>query len=237
MAELSVACLNLHWGVDMRARPYDALAACRALDADVLVLPEAWRPHGRPAIIDQLAAETGASLHDVAFMSDRNPARPQHLEPPAGPPGTCGLAMISRLPVRSFTTLALPRAPGDVVEQRDAIIARVEVAPGIEVAVAGIHASHRLWGSLPQLRTVDRALRATGLPSIIAGDCNMWGPPIQAVLRDRRRAVRGRTWPAGRPHSQIDHIWIDDEFTVLRAEVGSAVGSDHRSVRATLRVR
>jgi endonuclease/exonuclease/phosphatase family metal-dependent hydrolase len=227
---------NLHWGVDMRARPFDPMPTCLALDADVLVLPEAWRPHGRPAFADELAARTGATLHDVAFMSDRNPARPRHLEPPPGPAGTCGLAMLSRLPVRSFTAVPLPKAPGDVVERRHAIVAEVEV-DGVGVAIGGIHASHRLWGSLPQLRTLDRELGARGLPSAIAGDCNMWGPPIGAVLRDRRPAVRGRTWPAWRPHSQIDHIWIDASLEAVDGSVGPATGSDHRPVRARLAVR
>ncbi len=237
MPELSIACLNLHWCVDMHGRPFDAMGACLELDADVLVLPESWRPHGRPAFVDQLAARTGARLHDIAFMSDRNPARPRHLAPEPGPAGTCGLAVLSRRPVRSFTNLALPKAPGDVVERRHAIVAEVDVGDGTTVAVAGIHASHRLWGSLPQLRTVDRALEGGGLPSAIAGDCNMWGPPIGLALPRRRRAVRGRTWPAGRPHSQIDHVWIDDRLEVLDERVGPAVGSDHRPIRVTLRVR
>lgn len=105
------------------------------------------------------------------------------------------------------------------------------------VAVAGIHASHRLWGSLPHLRAVDAALRERALPSAIAGDCNMWGPPLGLALRDRRRAVRGRTWQSWRPHSQIDHIWIDDRLEVVTSSVGPHVGSDHRPVRALLRVR
>ena len=75
MPELSVACFNLHWGVDMRGHPFDAMAACLALDADVLVLPESWRPNGRTAFIDELAARTGATLHDIGYMSDRNPAQ------------------------------------------------------------------------------------------------------------------------------------------------------------------
>jgi endonuclease/exonuclease/phosphatase (EEP) superfamily protein YafD len=236
MSELTVACHNLHWGEDMKARPFDALGACVALDADVLVLPESWRPNGREALVDRLADETGATLYDIAFMSDRNPARPRHLQPPPGPAGTCGLAVLTRLPVRSFTTLPLPRARGDVVERRHAIVAEVGV-DGAWVTVGAIHASHRLWGSLPQLRVLDRELVARGLPSAVVGDCNMWGPPIGAVLRARRRAVRGRTWPARRPHSQIDHIWIDDRLEVLDADVGPAVGSDHRPVRARLRVR
>lgn len=237
MPELTVACLNLHWGVDRRGREFDAMTACLDLDADVLVLPEAWRPSGRAAFVDELAARTGATLHDVSFVSDWNPARPRHLTPPPGPAGTCGLALLCRLPTRSVTTVALPRSRGDVVDRRHAIVVDVELDGRTCVSVAGIHASHRLWGSLPQLRAVDRALAARGTPSVIAGDCNMWGPPLQLALADRRRAVRGRTWPAWRPHSQIDHIWIDERLDVVDAAVGPHVGSDHRPVRATLSVR
>ena len=229
MAEFSVASFNLHWGVDMRGQPFDALRAAADLDADIVVLPESWRPGDRAAMVDELARVTGATLHDVAFMSDRNPARPRHLEVGPGPAGTCGLAVLSRLPVLRTTPVPLPKAPGDVVEQRQAIALEIDVE-GTTIAVAGIHASHRLWGSLPQLRALDRHLTSGTVPSVIAGDCNMWGPPIAAVLRGRRRAVRGRTWPAWRPHSQIDHIWIDDRFSVVDAAIGPNVGSDHRSV-------
>jgi endonuclease/exonuclease/phosphatase family metal-dependent hydrolase len=236
MPELTVASFNLHWGVDMHGRPFDPMPVCLALDADVLVLPEVWRPHGRTAFVDELARRTGARVHDVPFMSDHHPTRPRHLVLPDGPAGTWGLAVLSRLPVRSFASVPLPKASGDTVERRYAIVAEVEV-DGEDVAIGGIHASHRLWGSLPQLRELDRALRARGLPSAIVGDCNMWGPPIALVLRDRVRAVRGATWPARRPHSQIDHVWIDDRFEVVGARVGPATGSDHRPISARLRVR
>jgi endonuclease/exonuclease/phosphatase family metal-dependent hydrolase len=236
MPELTVACFNLHWGVDMRGRPFDPMPTCVALDADVLVLPEVWRPHGRTAFVDELAARTGAAVHDVRFMSDHHPTRPRHLEVPDGPAGTWGLAVLSRLPVRSFTSVPLPKASGDTVERRHAIVTEVSV-DGRSVAVGGIHASHRLWGSLPQLRALDRFLAARGLPSAIVGDCNMWGPPLALVLRDRTRAVRGPTWPARRPHSQIDHVWIDDGFEVVTGRVGPMTGSDHRPISARLRVR
>lgn len=236
MVDFSVASFNLHWGIDPRGRPFDVLGAVLALDADVTVLPESWRPGDRPAVIDELARTTGAVLHDVPFLSDRDPARPRRLPVGNGPAGTCGLAMLSRIPVLRVQTMAMPRSSGDVVEERQAIILDVEV-PGGTVAVAGIHASHRLWGSLPQLRALDAELATRSMPSVIAGDCNMWGPPVQAALRHRRRAVRGRTWPARWPHSQIDHIWIDDRLEVVDSRVGPSVGSDHRAVRATIRVR
>ena len=235
MPEFTVAAFNLHWGVDARGHEYDAIGACLALDADVLVLPETYRPYGRAAMIDELAQRLGATLHEVFFMLDSSRSRPRRLRVSTGPSGTLGLAVLSRLPVRSFTDLIVPKTAHDVVDQRRAIIAEVEVGD-TTVAIAGIHASHRIWGSLPQLRTVDRALSQRGLPSIIAGDCNMWGPPIRLALPHRRGAVRGRTWPSWRPHSQIDHIWIDDRVEVVSGDVGPHVGSDHRAVRATLRV-
>ena len=50
--------------------------------------------------------------------------------------------------------------------------------------------------------------------------------------------MRGRTWPASRPHSQIDHILVRNGHGValLDHEVLPEVGSDHRPVRATLRL-
>ena len=60
---------------------------------------------------------------------------------------------------------------------------------------------------------------------------------MESFLPGWRRTVRGRTWPAGRPHSQIDHILVRaaDGTEVLHSEVLPGVGSDHRPVRATLR--
>jgi endonuclease/exonuclease/phosphatase family metal-dependent hydrolase len=235
MAELTVASFNTHWGVDRHGRAFDVVGACLALDADVLVLQEAWRPHGRTSYVDEIAELIGASVHEVVFMSDRNPAHPRHLQVPDGPAGTCGLALLSRLPVCDVVELPLPRAQGDVIEQRHSLMLTVSV--GISaVSVAGMHASHRLWGSLPQVRRVDEALNQRGNPSALVGDLNMWGPPVGLAIPNRRRAVRGRTWPAGHPHSQIDHIWIDDRLAVVDSRVAPATGSDHRPIRARLKV-
>lgn len=237
-----VASFNLHWGVDRDARPFDVLGACLALDPDVLVLQEAWRPARGRAVVDDLAAALGAVPHELPLASDTNPARPRGLRPPAGAPGTCGLAVLSRLPVLARTDVDLGHAPGDVIRRRHGLCVTIRPPGGspdaAPVTVAAVHASHRLWGSLPQLRRLDAALKTIAAgPSVIAGDCNMWGTVIAPVLRHRRRAVRGATWPAGRPHSQIDHIWISDGFEVLDGGVGPATGSDHRPVWARLRVR
>jgi endonuclease/exonuclease/phosphatase family metal-dependent hydrolase len=44
MPELTLATLNLHWGRDRSGRAYDVVAACRRLDADLVVLEEAFSP-------------------------------------------------------------------------------------------------------------------------------------------------------------------------------------------------
>jgi endonuclease/exonuclease/phosphatase (EEP) superfamily protein YafD len=235
MAELTVASFNTHWGVDRRGGPFDVVGTCLALDADVLVLQEAWRPHDGPSYVDEIAARMSASVHEVVFMSDRNPARPRHLQVPDGPAGTCGLSLLSRLPVCDAIEIQLPRAQGDVIEQRHSLMLTVAV-DDTKVSVAGMHASHRLWGSLPQVRHVDQTLRERGNPSAIVGDLNMWGPVVGLAIPRRRRAVRGRTWPATHPHSQIDHVWIDDHLTAVESGVGPATGSDHRPIRARLQV-
>jgi len=236
MAELTVASFNTHWGFDVRGRPYDVVTPALALDADVLVVQEAWHPHGREAAVEEIARTTGMHLEEVTFTSDHYRGRPRTVTVPDGAAGTVGLAVLSRLPVEATTAVPLPPTRSDVVDRRQALVLTVRVGDH-RVAVGGVHASHRLWGSLPQLRVLDRALRATGLPSVLAGDCNMWGPPIAAAVRNRRPAVRGRTWPARFPHSQIDHILVDDRLEVVSGAVGPAVGSDHRPVRARLRVR
>ncbi len=73
---------------------------------------------------------------------------------------------------------------------------------------------------------------------MVAGDCNFWGPPVTALLRGWRRAVTGRTWPARAPHSQIDHVLVRpaDVQVLDGAVLPDTGGSDHRPVRAVLRV-
>lgn len=235
LPELTVATFNTHWGIDMKARPFDVVGTCLGLEADVLVLQEVWRPHGGTGYVDQIAQATGAEIHEVSFMSDTNQAKPRDLVLPEGPEGTVGLAVVTRLEVRGALAVPLPHARGDVIDKRHGLLVTV-IVDGVAITVAGVHASHRPWGSIPQLRCLDRALKDVGTPSMIVGDCNMWGPMITWALPGRSRAVRGRTWPAWRPHSQIDHVWIDNQLQAIDSKIGPAAGSDHLPVRVRLRI-
>jgi endonuclease/exonuclease/phosphatase (EEP) superfamily protein YafD len=122
-----------------------------------------------------------------------------------------------------------------VVKRRIALCVELD-ACGTRFVVAVVHASHRIYGSPPQLHRLARALDERELPSVIVGDCNMWGAVLAPLLRTRRRAVRGATWPARHPHSQIDHIWASPGVEVVGGEVMPCTGSDHRPIRARIRV-
>jgi endonuclease/exonuclease/phosphatase family metal-dependent hydrolase len=51
-----------------------------------------------------------------------------------------------------------------------------------------------------------------------------------------RGTVRGRTYPAGRPWIQLDHLLVRGPVRVSAAAVADPVGSDHLPIRAELRV-
>ena len=74
-------------------------------------------------------------------------------------------------------------------------------------------------------------------PGVLAGDMNMWGWSVDRLVpRGWRRAVKGRTYPSPRPHSQTDHILVNEGVEVVGGEVVRQAMSDHRPVRARLRV-
>ena len=93
---------------------------------------------------------------------------------------------------------------------RNAAALHVELdVDGTAVDLVGVHLTSRLpYGPPIQLRRLAPQLPTPGRPAVVAGDCNFWGPGVRTLLPGWRRAVRGRTWPASRPHSQIDHILV-----------------------------
>jgi len=147
--------------------------------------------------------------------------------------GEWGVAVLSRLPVLDAGVIELGRLPRDRA-RRAALCVRVGLPT--PVTVVGTHMSHLTYGAPRQFRSLGHALRERvgDGPAILAGDMNLWGPPVRALLPGWRRAVRGRTWPAWRPHSQVDHVLVRGPLQVLEAGVLGAVGSDHRPLRATL---
>ncbi len=157
--------------------------------------------------------------------------------------GHWGVAVLSRLPVRDSEVVELGRLARDRA-RRAALMVTVTAGPEVHgdvdprtaVRVIGTHMSHITYGAPGHYLRLGRALRSRlgSSPAVLAGDMNLWGPPLSLLLPGWRRTARGKTWPAWRPHSQVDHVLVSGALRVLGGEVVDAAGSDHLPVRVTL---
>jgi len=239
MPELKITSFNCHAGLQARrngvCKPYDLEAVLHGFDTDVIVLQESWTPDGGTAAVRRFADAVGAQLFELRFGRARLEPWP-HVPRGGDGVGDVGLAIVSRLPAELRGRLAVGTVPGDATPERGGLHVALDVG-GRTVDVVGVHLSSRLpYGPPTQLRRLRGQLPDESRPAIVAGDFNFWGPGVTTFLPGWSRTVRGRTWPARRPHSQIDHILVRREVEVLEGEVLPAVGSDHRPVRARLRV-
>lgn len=214
---------------------FDLAEAVVGLDADIVVVQEAFRPDRGASPLDEAAEQLGYELHEVAFGRATLEPWP-HLSSVNGT-GHVGLAVLSRFPVRRRAAVPLRAVPLDPAPFRQALHLEADV-DGSPLDVVGVHLTSRLpHGPAMQLRHLRPRLPHAGRPAVVAGDFNFWGPAVSALVEGWQKAVRGRTWPAHRPHSQIDHVLVRHGIEVLSGEVLEDVGSDHRPVRARLRLR
>ncbi len=259
---LRLASFNVHMGVDGWGRPYDLVAESASLDADVLVLQEAWTSDdGTPGTAATLATQlgyqvvveaplararlyapidTGSTRWAPAFGQVRKTLRLDldRWKVPAGARarpadrGTWGIALLSRVPCRNPAVLSLGKLRRDPAA-RSVVRCTTELG-GREVTVLGTHMSHITHWSPAQYRRLVTLLPHPDHAAVLAGDMNLWGPPVNSFFPAWRRAVTGRTWPAHRPHSQLDHVLITPALSVVDARVVPTTGSDHRPVVVTL---
>ncbi len=238
--EFVVAAFNAHWGVGRfdaeRLVPFDVATTVKGFDADIVVVPEAFRDDDGMGVLDPLCAE-GYDIQVVRMMPlalrprNRNANRdgvPRH--------GTWELAVCSRSPVLGRREIPIGVIPDDPAGLRNALAVTVDIG-GTAVEVVGVHTSSKVWKLAP-VRHLLELKRQLGpvRPQIIAGDFNFWGPPVGLIMRGWKRPVRGRTYPSRRPHSQIDHVLVRGGVEPVSGEVLGATLSDHLPVRARLRV-
>lgn len=264
--EFVVASFNVHAGIDGWGRPYDVVGECRALDADVLVLQESWRPEGEAGLAQEIARALGYGVTEVQlaqgrragphpqatarwmrpfdwrttshalFLDSERPFRRRVVASPhfsRAQRGSWGIAVLSRLPVTDTEIIDLKRLRRDRANR--AVVALRVLVDGRPIGIAGTHMSHLSHGSALHFRAVARMLDGVfgQEPVLFAGDMNLWGPPIHAFFGQWKRAVKGKTWPAWRPHSQLDHLLVRG-LTVRDSGVWPTSGSDHRPVWARL---
>lgn len=263
-ATCTLATFNIHMGVDGWGRPYDVTEECRALGADVYVLQESWSPDdGTPSTAARIAEALGHSVvSEVALSHGRlfspHPAADSRWGPPliqsrktlrldgerwtssrepsgrTSGRGRWGIAVVSRLPVRDVEVIPLGQLRRDPA--RRAVIRGVIDLEGGPLTIHGTHMSHITHGSHAQYRLLGTKLPPVSTAALLAGDMNLWGPPVTSYVRGWRRSITGRTWPAPRPHSQLDHVMVTPPVEVSSARIGGFAGSDHRPVVVTLSV-
>ena len=242
MPELTIASFNVHWGAGGKLDhhpPYDVVEAAKVLDTDVLVLQESWAPDDGPAQHDRIAAELGYTsvlvtpmARAVAEPSPKLVGRPDA----TSGTGSWSLVLLSRLPVTASRVDPLPQLPTDPAARA---IATIEVdVDGRHLAVHGTHMAHLEMGVFLHTRALRRALAPADQPAVLLGDMNMWTWCISAMAPRGWRRLRGRaTFPSRRPLSRIDHLLTTRAVEVLDGEVLPPLGSDHRAIRARLRLR
>jgi endonuclease/exonuclease/phosphatase family metal-dependent hydrolase len=237
--EFTVVAFNAHWGLgrygDARGVRFDVAALIQSWDPDIAVVPESFRFRDGSGILDPLA-DAGYVVEQVQFMDLALRLDPSGIRDGAPRHGTWELAICSRFPLLERSPIVLRNVKSDPVPERTALSVTVEI-DGRAVEVVGLHTSSRLHVFAPVRHLLSaRPHLGRGMPQIIAGDFNFWGPPVAALMPGWQRPVRGATWPAHRPHSQIDHVLVRGGIEPIAGEVLGETPSDHRPVRARLRL-
>ncbi len=220
--------------LDDIARSLDATVRLVALGKGVRCLPDPKRSDTWGPSFDW--RHRRRALH----ITERREIDPKTKESPrlkGGLYGVMSLAIFSKLPVIRTETIALPPRKRDHLHRS---LLSLTVAVGERrVEVVGMHMPHIRHGSPFSFRALNATMNERGAQHgvVIAGDANMWGPPLSLLLPSWRRAVKGRTWPATHPHSQIDHILYNEFLECISGSVMGPLGSDHRAVRALFRLK
>ena len=184
--------------------------------------PASWQPRGA-----HLHGEYGLFFTEHRSLTDAQRARRSSVPAEAG---QWGIGLLTRLPIDAVTSEPLERQPRERV-RRAIVRADVRLGDGSAFTVFGVHFAHLSHGSFRQFRHVREVAGtlAQDRPVLIAGDFNSWRPPLRLFFPGWRQLVRARTWPARRPHSQIDHVLGSGPWLV-RDGGASDGGSDHRAL-------
>nr|MCH9731008.1 endonuclease/exonuclease/phosphatase family protein [Actinomycetes bacterium] len=231
---ISIASLNAHYGIGSDSLPFDMVAVCKSLDADVIALQEVWWPDAQDGWLYELRRE---GYHIAELRQARAGLSPTlAVNPgPGNATGWWGMAVASRIPLSSPEPIDMGRTPLDPVGRRAALRVRVSVGDAGHISVTTLHATHYFALAPLHHRRLAAGLRGS-TRSVVCGDFNLWGPLTGLAFRGWQRPVRGRSYPAHRPHSQIDHLFATRDLVVEHAEVLGDVGSDHRPIRARVAV-
>ena len=227
-----VATYNVHRWTGLAARPAPDPARAgfviSELDADVIALQEVLLPFG--AEDDPIARLAEQLRLHVAFVVTRVHRR-----------GALGNAVLSRWPIRSVATLALP---GSRLERRSAL------AVGFGGAASSISAvsTHLSLVDRTRQRQVEYLLghpHLSGGAVILLGDMNAWRRcrgtrALESRFSEHHNLAWPASFPAAAPVLALDRIYAEGARVLeLRAHQTAAArrASDHLPVVATLELK
>ncbi len=238
---------------DDRAVDPDRFAsAVASLNADVLGLQEVDHAQPRTRCIDFTAIAAEAMDAVAQLYAPALHGTPGGLWAPALDGSTdrpsFGIALLSRFPVIRWEVRRLPwigagfpiRLPrrGTDGEQRGivlreeprlALVAHLDV-PGGPRAVVNTHLTYVPGWGRRQLRILRNQLAAIEGPLALMGDLNMFGNQ-PAAITGYRSLVAAKTFPAGTPRVQLDHILVRGSWgDVVSGEAVRLEVSDHRAL-------
>jgi endonuclease/exonuclease/phosphatase family metal-dependent hydrolase len=214
--------------------------AVASLDADILALQELDHLQDRSGGVDQASvAATASGAKDWRYASAfhgrwsmetgwtpalAGPNLQVHGPQDFAAVPSHGIALLSRLPVRTWRALRLPAAPRRapiriagrpgltlVADQPRTALAAVLEGDRGPFTVAAVHLSFVPGWNIRQLLAVHRWLGDLPHPRILLGDFNLIGPlPRLTLARPGRQPwrplARTPTYPSHRPVVQFDHV-------------------------------
>ena len=219
----------------VRARTTSS-ASCAGLDADVIVMQEAWWPDDEPAAVDVAADELGAKIFELPFGRGTLDPWP-HVPRDGTGQGTVGLAIISKLPARVDRHRCRSGACfADQTPDRGGAAHRARRRrerrrprrdpPHVAAPLRPADPAPPARAAAPAAGPPRRSSPATATSGARA--CARSSPAGGA----RCSGARGRR---RRPHSQIDHILVRDRRRDARSAsstppqvLRATCGSDHR---------
>ena len=235
---------NMHAGKD--AKGVDNLqriaSLVDSLKADIVLLQEVDRNTTRSGRVDQPATLSRLTGLHAAFGNSLDFQG-----------GEYGIAILSRWPIASDTTIPLPVVPpqersGGSYEPRAAL--RVVInAPGGPLAVVNTHLDptgddHWRRQEIRTVLAVTASMRSQGMPTLVGGDLNS---TPESATQDTVRAAGlrdswttcgagdGLTYPADSPTKRIDYLYLTGSATCTTAVVVRTEASDHRPLFVTVR--
>ena len=158
--------------------------------------------------------------------------------------GGYGEGILSRIPIISSRTVALPHSPGN--EPRAALEITVELESGDTICFIGTHLEHQRNSTdrIDQINEINRVFLSNQYPSILAGDLNDT-PESDAILNlkkfwtDAAEDNPDPTYSSENPQRKIDYIFYRpaNKWKVLENKViCNPIASDHCALLTVLQL-